>query len=109
MPGYGIQGGDLGVDKYGESNLGAGMARIDDENLHTRHTKRGLVTMVNDGPNTNGSEFLVTFGAAGYLDGFSNVVGEVVDGQAVLDQIEADCSRDGKVSAEWKIAEVGQH
>ena len=109
MPGFGVQGGDLGVDQYGEPNLGAGMARVDDENLTVKHSKRGTVTMVNDGPNSNGSEFLITFGATNWLDGYNNVVGEVVSGQAVLDQLEADCNREGALAANWVISEVGQN
>ena len=109
MPGYGIQGGSLPVETmYGEENLGAAMARVPDENLLQSHARRGIVTMVNDGSNSNGSEFLITFDRAPYLDGHNNVVGEVVQGLSVLDQLEADCSRDGKVGAEWEVAAVGQ-
>ena len=46
MPGLGIMGGDL----HEEENLGAGISRLADENLEMRHHKRGLLTMVNDGP-----------------------------------------------------------
>ena len=96
MPGHGIQGGNLG-----DENIGAGSARVDDENLLVRHSKRGIVTMLNNGPNSNGSEFLITFGATTYLDGYHNVVGEVVQGHDVLDQLEGACDREGNVTGDW--------
>ena len=81
IPGYGVHGGDL----QQEENLGYQSARVADENLLQRHAKRGLVTMLNDGPNSNGSEFCITFDEAHYLDGYHNIVGEVVQGLPLLD------------------------
>ena len=102
MPGYGFQAGCLG-----EENMGAGNERMADENLEMRHHKRGMLSMLNDGTHSNGSEFLVTFGAAPYLDGYQNVIGELVEGEHVLASIESTCSRDGKVSAEWSVSGSG--
>ena len=102
MPGYGFQAGSLG-----EENMGAGNERMADENLEMRHHKRGMLSMLNDGTHSNGSEFLVTFGAAQYLDGYQNVIGELVEGEHVLASIESTCSRDGKVSAEWSVSGSG--
>ena len=84
------------------------MTRVADENLLQSHNKRGIVTMTNDGDNSNGSEFLITFDTATYLDGYNNVVGEVVQGLNVLDEMENDCNREGQVGAEWEVAAVGQ-
>ena len=102
MPGFGFKAGALGAE-----NLGAGSEPLPDENLDVRHHKKGILTMINDGTHSNGSEFMVTFGEASYLDGYQNVVGELVDGETVLSAIEASCGRDGKVSAEWVISESG--
>ena len=80
MPGLGIMGGNLSDVE----NTGAGLTRLPDENLEMRHHKRGLLTMVNDGTHSNGSEFLVTFKEANYLDGYNNIVGELVEGDSLL-------------------------
>ena len=102
MPGFGISGG-----RMGEDNVGAFGVRLQDENLTMRHHKRGQLTVPNDGENSGGSEFTITFGAAGYLDGYQSVFGELVDGQRVLDALEAGCDRTGSVNESFKIVGAG--
>ena len=63
--------------------------------------------MVNDGAHANGSQFAVLFDEAHYLDGYNNVVGELVQGEEVLASIEGTCNRQGKVAAEWKVSGTG--
>ncbi|TKA33727.1 hypothetical protein B0A50_00563 [Salinomyces thailandicus] len=53
-----------------------------------RHNARGIVSMANRGPGTNGSQFFVTFGPAPHLDGKNTVFGKVVDGWETLDKLE---------------------
>lgn len=51
------------------------------------HDRAGLLSMANAGPDTNGSQFFVTFGPAAWLDGRHAVFGEVIDGLDVLDRL----------------------
>ncbi|KAK3097466.1 hypothetical protein FSP39_009887 [Pinctada imbricata] len=58
-----------------------------------KHTKAGLVSMVNNGNNMHGSQFFITLGEnLDYLDGKHTVIGEVSEGMDILMQInEAYC------------------
>ena len=105
--GLGIQGGFI---EGNEENLNSHNERQEDENLEMRHHKRGLVTMVNEGPNSNGSRFYITFGEANYLNGYHNVVGELVAGDDVFSQMEGDVCRESKVHGNWSVHATGmQH
>jgi cyclophilin family peptidyl-prolyl cis-trans isomerase len=47
----------------------------------------GVIGMANAGPNTNGSQFFITFAPATHLDGAYNIFGHVIEGQSVLGSI----------------------
>ena len=81
--------------------------RLQDEDLSLRHNKRGQLTLPNNGENAGGSEFTITFGEATYLDGYQTVFGELVDGQRVLDALEAGVDRHGAVNEDFKIVASG--
>lgn len=72
-----------------------------------RHHKRGMLTLVNDGENANGHEFMITLDKADYLDGYHVVVGELVEGEDVLKQAEQSISRHGAVTDEIRIENSG--
>ena len=52
-----------------------------------RHSKGGILSMANAGPNTNGSQFFVTEVATPHLDGRHAVFGELVEGLDLVKQI----------------------
>lgn len=57
-----------------------------------RHNIRGVVSMANKGPETNGSQFFITLKEAPHLDGKNTVFGRVIDGAGegeTLEKIEA--------------------
>ncbi|KAJ1882559.1 cyclophilin peptidyl-prolyl cis-trans isomerase Cyp8 [Coemansia sp. RSA 1722] len=83
-----IQGGDpTGTGKGGESCWGKNFA--DEVSKKLKHSARGVLSMANRGPGTNGSQFFILYRAAGHLDGKHTVFGRVVGGLPVLDKMEA--------------------
>ncbi len=83
IPGFMIQGGC----PQGTGTGGPGYTFADEINRHK--VERGALAMANSGPDTNGSQFfLVTTGAAPWLDGKHTVFGRVVEGMEAVDAIE---------------------
>ena len=105
------QGGDFtrGNGTGGESIYGPTFA---DENLkapNQKHNKRGILSMANAGPDTNGSQFFLCFVACPHLDGLHTVFGEVTEGWEVLDAIEnTTCGKNDRPNSQITIEDCGQ-
>jgi peptidyl-prolyl cis-trans isomerase B (cyclophilin B) len=86
IPDFMIQGGcPLG------SGTGGPGYRFEDEIVADLRHNRGVLSMANAGPGTNGSQFFITHVATPWLDGKHTVFGEVMgpDDQKIVDQIRA--------------------
>lgn len=69
---------------------------------------KGILSMANAGPNTNGSQFFICTVDTPWLDGAHVVFGKVVDGLEVVDTIEGVGSQSGRTSAPVKIKACGE-
>lgn len=63
----------------------------------------GELAMANSGPNTNGSQFFITFAAAPFLDGKYNLFGKLVSGQDVLAKLTRTANADQSSGQEVPI------
>ena len=79
-----IQGGD----PTGSGRGGPGYRFEDEFKGNPLRHERGVISMANAGPNTNGSQFFITHGSQPHLDGRHTVFGRVTKGQDVVDAIE---------------------
>jgi peptidyl-prolyl cis-trans isomerase B (cyclophilin B) len=78
-----IQGGC----PQGTGTGGPGYRFEDEANNGLRH-ERGVLSMANAGPNTNGSQFFITHVATPWLDGKHTVFGKVIEGLDVVDAVK---------------------
>ena len=71
-----------------------------------RHDRPGVLSMANAGPNTDGSQFFLTFVPTPWLDGNHTIFGEVVDGMETLQALEARGSQGGATTEPLEITKA---
>ena len=83
IPDFMIQGGC----PEGSGRGGPGY-KFEDETGNGVAHERGVLSMANAGPNTNGSQFFITHIATPWLDGKHTVFGKVVEGLEAVDKVQ---------------------
>ncbi len=92
ITGFMAQGGD----PTGTGSGGPGYRYGGEFDDALSHSKKGVLSMANAGPGTDGSQFFITFGPAKRLDGKHTIFGQLVDGNATLNKLERAGSEAGK-------------
>jgi peptidylprolyl isomerase len=80
IPNFMAQGGDPG----GTGRGGPGYTFTDETDNGLVFDRPGLLAMANAGPNTNGSQFFITFAPTPHLNGGHTIFGEIMAGEDVL-------------------------
>eukprot|EP01063_Lacrimia_lanifica_P026890 TRINITY_DN3694_c1_g1_i1.p2 TRINITY_DN3694_c1_g1~~TRINITY_DN3694_c1_g1_i1.p2 ORF type:complete len:184 (+),score=70.81 TRINITY_DN3694_c1_g1_i1:66-554(+) len=111
IKGFMVQGGDpTGTGKGGQSCWGTYFK--DEIRPHLRHNARGIVSMANrkGAPDTNGSQFFITFSKQPHLDNVNTVFGRVIHGLDTLDLLErAPCDAKGRPVKDVSVNNVTIH
>lgn len=100
IPDFMIQGGC----PKGTGTGGPGYKFEDETNNGVRH-ERGVLSMANAGPNTNGSQFFITHIKTDWLDGKHTVFGKVTEGLEVVDAVkQGDAIKSVKIEGDADAA-----
>ena len=107
IPQFMCQGGDF-TNKNGTGGRSIYGNKFDDENFQLKHTKPGLLSMANSGPNTNGSQFFITLNKTEWLNDKHVVFGHVIEGMDVVREMERAGTQSGKTSRPVVISDCGE-
>ena len=104
IPDFMIQGGC----PKGTGTGGPGY-RFEDETTNGVKPDRGVLSMANAGPNTNGSQFFITHIKTDWLDGKHTVFGKVLEGMETVDAVkQGDVIKSVKIEGDADAALAAQ-
>ena len=103
LPGFMAQSGDPSGSGMG----GPGYAFKNETHPDLTFDRKGLLAMANSGPDTNGSQFFITYAATSHLDGSYSIFGEVLEGMDVVESLTPrDPSQGGSLPIGDKIITI---
>jgi cyclophilin family peptidyl-prolyl cis-trans isomerase len=108
IKGFMMQGGDttMGNGTGGKSIYGH---KFDDEGVWYPHTHAGVLSMANSGPNTNGSQFFICYGATPHLNGKHTIYGRIISGMLICNlAAEVKTGASDKPLLDVAIADCGE-
>merc|ERR1739844_883250 len=102
-----LQGGDFtrGDGTGGKSIYGE---KFPDEDFSLPHVGKGILSMANAGPNTNGSQFFICTVKTSWLDNRHVVFGKILEGMKTVRAVEALDDGSSKPTQEAKVANSGE-
>ncbi|CAM9800669.1 unnamed protein product [Chrysoparadoxa australica] len=106
---FAIQGGDI-MNSNGTGKVSSYGRLFDDENFLLQHVGPGVVTMANNGPDSNGAQFMITTVETPWMDNINLVFGCLCNLESfeLLSKIEACGTPHGKPSQLIQVTDCGQ-
>jgi len=106
IPGFMCQGGDYtNFDGTGGKSIYGN--KFEDESFQLKHVGPGVLSMANQGPNTNGSQFFVCLAATPTLNGKHCIFGQVIEGYGVIKACEGIGSEGGETALKVEVTDCG--